>query len=65
MINHNENENENEKRSHKYDINRPTIIFKKYLKNCASYEKAVTTSETLTEYKMSTCTTITSNNCRL
>ena len=42
-----------------------TIVCKKYWKNCVSSEKAVTASETLTEYTMRSCTTIASNNCRL
>ena len=42
-----------------------SIVCKKYLKNCTSWEKAVTTSETLTEYTIRSCTTIASNNCRL
>ena len=36
----------------------PIIICKKHWKNCASSEKAVTTSKTLTEYTMRSCTTI-------
>ena len=39
MINHNENEDENEKKSHRYDINRPSSRheheYSKY-KNCLS-----------------------------
>ena len=43
----------------------PSIICRKYWKNCANYEKAVTTSEILTEYTTRSCTKIGSNNCRL
>ena len=39
------------------------IICKKHWKNCASSEQAVTTSKTLTEYRMKRCTAIGSNNC--
>ena len=42
-----------------------TIICKKHWKNCANSEKAVTTSKTLKEYTIRSCTTIASNNCRL
>ena len=41
----------------------PTVICKKYWKNCASSEKSVTTSKTLTESTMRSCTTIVSNSC--
>ena len=41
----------------------PTSICKKYWENYASSEKAVTTSETLTEYTIRSCTTIVSNKC--
>ena len=42
-----------------------TTICKIDWKDCASSEKAVTTSKTLTEYTMRSCTTIASNNCRI
>ena len=42
-----------------------TIVCKKYWKNYANQQKAVTTSETLTEYTMRSCTTIVCNKCRL
>ena len=48
-----------------YIIDISTIVYKKYWKNCGSYEKAVTTSETLMEYAMRRFTTIAYNNCRL
>ena len=41
-----------------------TIVCKKYEKNWASQEKAITTSETLMEYTMRSCTTIDFNNYR-
>ena len=46
------------------DYIRTTIVCKSYGKNCVNSEKAVTASETLTEYTIRSCTTITSNNCR-
>ena len=42
-----------------------TIICKKYWKNCANEEKAVTTSKTLKEKTMKSRTTIASKNCGL
>ena len=48
-----------------YQKNVTTIVCTKYEKNCASYEKAVTTSEILTEYTIRSCTTFALNNCRL
>ena len=46
-------------------IKTPTIICKTYWRNCASWEKAVTTTETLTEYTMRSSPIIASNNCPL
>ena len=47
------------------DVQSYNHLQKKHWKNCASSEKAVTTSKTLTEYTMRSCTTIASNNCQL
>ena len=48
-----------------YIIDISTIVYKKYGKNCGSYEKAVTASETSMEYTMRRFTTVAYNNCRL
>lgn len=42
-----------------------TIMCKEYGKNCPSSEKAITASETLTEYRLNSGTTIASRICRL
>ena len=42
-----------------------TIMCKKYGKSYARQEKAVTTNDALTEYTISSCTIIASNNCPL